>query len=335
VDTLPDVTGAGPPAAQLAERAVRLRQGPRRTERSEYAGPHPSAPQGGSTNRIGRETHGTNAAVTTYTYEPATGQLSRSLTEAGNLGLMQDLRYTYWDNGAVLQLVIDRGNNPTQFDTYSYDELNRLSNVNGQEYQYDEIGNITLKPDVGLYGYTSAQPHLPVYAGDNTYTYTPRGNLETRSGPNVPAGTQTFEYTSFDLPSRIVSGADEQVTTRLEYDAGQERVMKWTDVSRTFYAGSLYRKRTVDNPTPSTEHRYLVYVGSRQVAEMVRADGESRPHTSYALYSDRIGTVTTLSDGDSIFSRDIDAFGHTDLMEFASTGVMAGFTGHPHDRDSA
>lgn len=281
--------------------------------------------------RIAQETHPTSDAATTYTYEPTTGQLSRKRTEAGNIGVVQDIRYTYWPNGAVLQRALDQAGETTEFDAYYYDERNRLQRVNAEEHEYDEIGNITSKPGMGTYVYNPSRPHLPVAAGEHTYNHDARGNMTRRAGPTVPFGGQDIHYTSFDLPSQIDVGSPTVSSTYFEYDATQARVLKQTDFDRTLYAGDLYREIIPDNITQPSEHRYLVYVGDRQVAEMVRTEGESRPHVRYALYTDRLGTVTTVSDRQTAWARDIDVYGRWTWQSVGDPGVEAGFTGHRHD----
>ncbi|MBN1610623.1 MAG: hypothetical protein JW940_28595 [Polyangiaceae bacterium] len=290
--------------------------------------------------RIGQESFGATGATTEYQYDEHTGQVEDAWTRDALGSTVQHMLYTYYYDGNVGQRAVDRAGQPTEFDTYEYDERNRLTDMylddtGGTQhfvYGYDDIGNITEKPGMGSYTYDPSRPHLAVSAGSHAYSYDTRGNLASRSGPSVPGEQQLIGYTSFDLPSTITTGTTAPVTTHLEYDADQTRVMKWTDTSRTYYAGNLYR-RTVDETTGQTAHHYLVYVGSRQVAEIVRPDGDSLPSTTYALYDDRLGSATTITDGLDSFYRDYAPFGDLRSGTFDPAGVITGFTGHDHDAE--
>jgi RHS repeat-associated protein len=288
--------------------------------------------------RIGQEAFDAVGGSTAYQYESLTGRVYDAWTRDADGDTVQRMLQAYYYDGSVMQRAVDRAGKDRESYVYGYDELNRLTSMSLDDgggtdefiYGYDEIGNITTKPGMGVYTYDPSRPHLAVSAGSHAYSYDTRGNLTSRSGPSVPGEQQAFEYTSFDLPSAVTTGTTAPVTTHLEYDADQTRVMKWTEASRTYYAGDLYR-RTVDEATGQVEHRYLVYVGARQVAEMVRLDGESLPSTTYALYDDRLGSATTVSDGDNAFYRDYAPFGELRTGTFDAGGVVTGFTGHNHD----
>jgi RHS repeat-associated protein len=54
---------------------------------------------------------------------------------------------------------------------------------------------------------------------------------------------------------------------------------------------------------------------------------------TYALHTDRLGSVTTVSDGLDASFRKFAAFGDFDAGEFGPASVAPGFTGHRHDAE--
>ncbi|MBN1611172.1 MAG: hypothetical protein JW940_31355, partial [Polyangiaceae bacterium] len=282
--------------------------------------------------RIGTEYFGTSGATTSYEYEPLTGLLSQALTTANGTQL-QELAYGYEANGLVRDRVFSPNASQHYVDHFEYDERNRLVQAGyPSAFVYDEIGNITLKPDIGPYAWQDTDPpHLPSNLGQHTYHYDTRGNVTSRDGPEVPQFHQAFSYTSFDLPSEVTTGFTNPVVTHLEYDADQTRVLKWTDDTRTYYVDDLYRATLTETPISQVEHRYLVYVGDRQVAEMVRLDGEPTPSATYDLFSDILGSPMTITDGANTYTQYFDPFGEYGVATDNTTGVITGFTGHYHD----
>ena len=153
---------------------------------------------------------------------------------------------------------------------YGYDALKRLtsaapeSGANGfsQSYQYDVIGNLTYRSDVGTYTYpasgpTSVRPHAATSIGANySYAYDANGNMTTRR-----EGAVTYTQT-WDEENRLKTISTTGHTVTYTYDADGQRVKKVEDGQTTIYIGNSYEK----NVTANTVTTYY-YAGSQRVAQ--------------------------------------------------------------------
>src|SRR5690606_41479073 len=74
-----------------------------------------------------------------------------------------------------------------------------------RSHTYDPLRNITIAGRHAV-TYLSSRPHLVNTVGPNTYQSDANGLVIERSGPAIPGGTQTIQYTPFDLPRTITSG---------------------------------------------------------------------------------------------------------------------------------
>src|SRR5690606_36810178 len=117
---------------------------------------------------------------------------------------------------------------------YIYDPLNRIREIRQQQpdgsistsrFTYDAIGN--LKSMAGISGtyQDEGRPQLRSSVASHSVGYDANGNQTSRTGPTIPLGQQTIEYTPFDLAAHITAGTvDLQQETHLVYDANQTRV---------------------------------------------------------------------------------------------------------------
>lgn len=205
------------------------------------------------------------------------------------------------------------------------------------------LGNLKSRVGSGLgqasnrtYDYTgSGRPHAPHTVNDTTYHYDANGNQELREGLLAPLGHQELKYNDFDMPWEITTGTGAaQFVTHLEYDAFERRVAKRLPGEETLYAGDLYEHVT----TPAgIEHRYKVFAGDSQVAQVTKAElngvvtGSERVRY---IHDDHLGSTTAIT-GEIDSETEIRTFGPfgEQTIDFTTTGVRSGFTGHEHDND--
>src|SRR5262249_5617279 len=155
--------------------------------------------------------------------------------------------------------------------------------------------------------------------------YDANGNVDQRTGPDVPSGFQSFEYTPFDLPSLIQTGSGAAArNTRFEYTADATRAVRRDDDKTRRFVGGIYQD-LVSPAGDTLEERFQLFAGSRQVGEIVRSNGTDR---TLFFHTDILGTVSVITDDNhSTFTQTFDPFGAPlDLPNPSIT--REGFTGH-------
>ena len=150
-----------------------------------------------------------NGVATTLEYD-VLGRMTRSKAGLGNI--VQNKRYAYDYLG---NLTMRKDINLGHREEFSYDNLNRLvesrlsglnsgwtgiAGANTQRVEYDALGNITYKSDVGYYIYGNERPHAvsqvlgATFSGN--YSYDANGNQT--QGPG-----RAISYTSFNKVSEL------------------------------------------------------------------------------------------------------------------------------------
>lgn len=223
-----------------------------------------------------------NGIVVNRSYDAKTGQLSGQWS--GNNGAFNNVQnevYQFNDAGN-LQSRTDYLSNLSE--TFQYDALNRLTSATvlgqaAQTVQYDKVGNILFKSDVGYYRYNAAHPQAVAdicrngFAADGncglpyaSYSYDANGNVTTGGG-------RDYVWTAFNKPLSLTrNGKTESFT----YDADFERIKH----VHTDGATSLYINPRLDSGAhfeikkkgTSTEYTHHVYAGSEAVAAIVTLD---------------------------------------------------------------
>lgn len=303
-----------------------------------------------------QQTYGNNV-VLNATFDAKTGQLKTQKAGNGSTAYVQDASYSYDSIGSLTS----QGDAASgQSVTYGYDELNRLKNEvrlgtavttpTTLTWDYNEIGNITSRSDVGTYAYpasgaASVRPHaVSSVAGtvngvlNPSYAYDSNGNITSTAG-------RTVTWTSFNKINTISRTAGANTTlVSLWYDAENERVKETVtqngSLSKTVIylnpgagAGLFYEEETTaGNPT---KKRHYITAGGTTVGVLVLTGST---WTTQYWHKDHLGSTVAVTDavgavtermGYEPFGKRRNVDGSTDLLgSLAPVSTSRGYTGH-------
>ena len=202
-----------------------------------------------------------NNVTSTSAFDPATGRINALTAGIGSATTVLNDTYT-WDSLGNLSQRTDTngdGSSGAVQETFVYDGLNRLvdDTVNApaiagylrkSTLQYNALGNLLYKSDVGVYSYAASgnvngvsnvRPHAlaSVSAASGTsYSYDANGNLISASAGSY----RTLSYTSFNLPDSNtgIAGPSGTPTYRWNYDSEHQRIKETRTITGGTDAGT-------------------------------------------------------------------------------------------------
>lgn len=279
-----------------------------------------------------------NGSATTNTYDSSKlYRLSNKTTTITGGSKVQDLTYTYDNNGNVTKIVDASNTNASKTVDYTYDDLNRLLSAtatavaSGQStythnYTYSAIGNILTRTDVaGTYTYAGdtgsnyANPHAVTSVGSITYTYDNNGNMLTETS----GLSNTWDYNN--RLSQAIKGG---VTSTYAYDFMGQRVKVANGTSTTYYPSQFYN-------TDGTNIIKHITTPDGQTVATIKGTGGSA--AAYSLHTDHLtgSSVITNSGGTQEELMDYFPYGNIRLDQKAgSYDEQRKFTGYEHDADT-
>ena len=272
------------------------------------------------------------------TYDRANGSLKSIKTGPNLTATVQNLTYA-WDKVGNLRQRKDLNQNRTE--DFTYDVLNRiktaeLDSVQTLSVNYNNIGNITSKSDVGTYTYGegSAGPNSVTTitgARPGAFSYDANGNMYSRAG-------DTITWYSYNKPNRINYGSD---YTEFKYGPDRSRFKQisrtGSSTTTTYYVGTHFEKETTGG---ITKYRHHIRAGGKLVAIHTRPT--SGPLTTRYIHRDHLGSIVALSNESGLVSEEysFDAFGKRrnvnwtadpgDSRFLDSHLTERGYTGHEH-----
>jgi RHS repeat-associated protein len=217
--------------------------------------------------------------------------------------------------------------------SYTYDGRGRLTDVTEdgaayRSYTYDANGNrLTASEDGGaaVTGTYDAQDRLTSY-GDATYTYTPEGQLKTKT-----VGNETTSYT-YDELGNLVKVELPDKTIDYVVDGMGRRVAKKVDqvVTDRFVYGQGIQPIAELNASGGIKSQF-VYASKSHVPDLMIKNG-----TTYRFVTDQVGSVRMVvnsSTGEVVHQIDYDPFGK--VLNDSNPGFQPfGFAGGLYDSDT-
>jgi len=273
--------------------------------------------------------HPSQSGLTTINnYDQSNGRLKDINTYNGSY--VQSLSYDYDSLGNVNWR---RNNMKNKQEYFTYDSLNRLTNVSGPQtkaYTYNAIGNMTSKSDNGgAYAYAGPRPHAVTNAGSVSYYYDAGGNM---TGDSTG---RSIVYNGFNRPVSISkTGASATFT----YDEADEMVKQYlvegSTSTATVYIADLYEKVTTGTVT---EHNHYILADGSKIGIHTKMSN-STSYTRY-MHKDHLGSTDTITNesGAIVSPLSYDAFGKrrnadtwNDQPGVTCAETDYGFTGHLH-----
>ncbi len=256
-----------------------------------------------------------------YDYTVA-GLPSRRTVKSGDVAL-QDYSYNF--DVSTLNLKSREDLIRGKKEEFTYDKINRLKCWGDQNVNYDIMGNIISRSDVGTFGYKiSSKPYA-------------LSEVEL-SASVIPLHRQEISYFTNGLPASI---SESNVTTSFTYGYDLQRTSMQVkrdgkEVLLRYYLGGCY-ERELSSGSNVDEKLYLCGDYYDAVALLEKSDSVDR---LYYVFRDYLGSVRQIcrSDGTLVQELDYDPWGGVSLSERTpdSSGSMAvplfgrGFTGHEH-----
>ena len=238
----------------------------------------------------------------TYAYSARSGQMLSSVVKVG-VTTLHHLNYTNYDSYGNIITQYNHGTGASQYDTFTYDALQRLTKSEvtmgdgtsvGIDYSYDTVGNLLKKTDYSInsntaYTYNTGTNQVAsvVLANNQTanFSYDNKGNQVSRTvGSSSP---ETFIYNVMNKPTQIQRF---NATVNLFYDANWSRYKQVREVDgktiTTHYIDKLYEVEMDGSTTTATS-----YISD--VAVLVE---EGSHKTIRFTHRDRLGSATTFLD---------------------------------------
>jgi RHS repeat-associated protein len=249
--------------------------------------------------KVDQKAYGNNVVGKTA-FDPATGKVTSITAGTGSSNYVMNYQYG-WDSVDQISNRTDSNGDGTTgavTDVITYDKIGRIQGytVNAPALpglqrkvtlQYNAIGMILAKSDVGVYSYpeqgpTASHPHAVqsvVGIFNSSYTYDANGNMKTASDGSY----RSIMYTSFNLPTGdVASGLSGPpgvpgVRYTYQYDESHQRIKETrysNSGSRTTWmlhpdnAGSLgfENEQAVDS---SVSNRHYLTAGGDSIGVLV------------------------------------------------------------------
>jgi RHS repeat-associated protein len=275
-----------------------------------------------------------NGLTNDHIINTVTGRISAIVSGRGAQCQTLNHQYQFDALGQVTRRVDDVTGRDESF---TYDGLNRLveyslstagNPADTTSVQYNALGNVTYKSDVGSYDYGSARPHAVTSVGggplgSKNFSYDNNGNMLSGAG-------RDYEWSAGNHVRKIVY--DSKYTSFILGSANERVVQKNSDGTTTTYIGSVFEK--IINPDGLVELKHYIFTPQgRTAVRTVRQGSEPKVETRY-FHHDALGSVMAVSDEWGRMEKRFayDPWGNqatlTDIRTISGGDVTRGFTDH-------
>ena len=223
-----------------------------------------------SVNAVGQPTKAyTGTFIRRYGYDAYGYPTSRTS------GTFQDFTYNY---DVAKGNLNSRATNTNQED-FTYDNLDRLTGyslgIDSVMVQYDNLGNLLQRSDVGTFTYGGASAPYRITAASTT-------------GNSIPMRNRTIEYNSLQRPSSISEGQD---SASFVYNADGDRVKMEllkndSTVKNKYYLSDCYE---IEEMSDGTFKQRLYLNGDFYTASTVLIKRTGTSWQNYYICRDQLG----------------------------------------------
>jgi RHS repeat-associated protein len=287
---------------------------------------------------------------TTRNYVPLTGALTRLTAygyNAGYIDLLQDFVVMRQQNNQVWRRVDALMG---QGEIYTYDNADRLRRAEVEhwagnlvtDYNYDPLGNLTTKSDIGTmaYGMQYANPRALTRAGSVYYSYDANGNVIERG----PLGAKdSYAWDEGNRLSEIASS--DGVNLSFDYNSDGQRIRRTsTDGSQWSYYGVYSREKRRASQGGGIEHHYRVTLGGRTLCELTFVPGgtytfdfihEDERNSPNVITRSGVGIIERMAFDVYGRKRDPANWANRNGTFFNDSNATVGFTGHAELQDDS
>lgn len=210
-------------------------------------------------------------------------------------------------------------------DNFTYDGINRLKSWGNNTIDYEMMGNITDRSDVGSFSYDD---------GAKPYSVTRVGLVSDA----IPLHAQKITFYSTGLPLTI---EEKDYTTRFTYNCDFNRSAMSvsqgnSEILLRHYIGGCYEREALQGNAVSER----LYLGGDYYKAVAILEKSNSKESLYYIFRDYLGSVRQIckADGTLVQELDYDPWGRLSVSERtpAQSGITAyplfgrGFTGHEH-----
>ncbi len=232
---------------------------------------------------------GMNSLTYGNSLQQSIGYNNRYQITSISTGSIQNLSYSYANNGNITGIINNLDANKNK--SYTYDSLNRLTIANGQwgaiTYAYDSVGNRTYETtDTGNTAYDCAANKLAATTGQKTFSF----NYDN-DGNTTTENTRQYIYNQNQRLTRVTD-TDTGVLAEYIYNGKGQRSEKWIPSQNkcTIFHYDQNGLLIAESTSAGNIKAEYVYLNGQPLAKIEN-------NNIYYYHNDHLGTPMLMTDG--------------------------------------